>query len=342
MSKLNLLRGAWFAATFSLCLSSYAGDDGEGVLLKVEMRPKIQANRSLITLADVASLSSVNLDLLRRAMVIPLGNIPRSGDVVFLDGGNTKRWLRRQIDLRDEQIQWTGAAITEIHTEHHQIGSEELVAAAQASLRKHLEQATAEFTSPSHRIELQPLFTPISLSIPTSVDSWRVRPMEGMPIGKRMLVWVDLFSGDRFVRALPVRFDVSVFAKAYVATASLSMGQTLQASQLEARDVDYFQRRDNTGASPVFFDANTLAAKRLRRGVQAGKIVTQADLQVIPAVSRGEWASLTSKNGLVTLESRVEVLQDGQVGQTVRVKPFNASSAVLARVSGVGHLELQQ
>ncbi|MCE3270982.1 MAG: flagella basal body P-ring formation protein FlgA [Ramlibacter sp.] len=59
------------------------------------------------------------------------------------------------------------------------------------------------------------------------------------------------------------------------------------------------------------------------------------------AVSRGEWAALRITSGAVSLESRVEVLQDGRVGQRVRVRAATGASGILfAKVIGRGQLEL--
>lgn len=58
------------------------------------------------------------------------------------------------------------------------------------------------------------------------------------------------------------------------------------------------------------------------------------------AVSRGDWAVLRSGEGVVSLESRVEVLQDGRPGQKVRVRQHGADGPILARVVGRGLLEL--
>ena len=59
----------------------------------------------------------------------------------------------------------------------------------------------------------------------------------------------------------------------------------------------------------------------------------------VPAVSRGGRAALAWRVGPVALETRVEVLQDGQPGQTVRVRPIEGSVSMLARVVGPGRLE---
>lgn len=59
-----------------------------------------------------------------------------------------------------------------------------------------------------------------------------------------------------------------------------------------------------------------------------------------PVVARGDWATLRTTQGPITLESRAEVLQDGRTGQRVRVRAQGASGPAFARVLGRGQLEL--
>jgi len=69
--------------------------------------------------------------------------------------------------------------------------------------------------------------------------------------------------------------------------------------------------------------------------------VRAADAERLPtAVVRGEWATLRSVEGAISLESKVEVLQDGRPGQRIRVRSRGASAPVFARVLGRGQLEL--
>jgi len=69
-------------------------------------------------------------------------------------------------------------------------------------------------------------------------------------------------------------------------------------------------------------------------GAEAVEIV-----RALPAVTRGTHALLAWRSGLVELEARVEVLQDGQPGQTVRVRGMTGPGTLLARVVGPGRLE---
>jgi hypothetical protein len=59
-------------------------------------------------------------------------------------------------------------------------------------------------------------------------------------------------------------------------------------------------------------------------------------------VVRGNLATLRSTSGAIRLESRVEVLQDGAVGDDVRVRLPGASDGVLARVVAPGQVEVSQ
>jgi hypothetical protein len=60
------------------------------------------------------------------------------------------------------------------------------------------------------------------------------------------------------------------------------------------------------------------------------------------AVTRGGSATLRLSDGSIQLESVVRVLQDGVLGEQVRVRPANASADIVARVVGVGRLEAVQ
>lgn len=59
-----------------------------------------------------------------------------------------------------------------------------------------------------------------------------------------------------------------------------------------------------------------------------------------PAVERGDTAALRTIVGAVQLESRVQVLEDGRVGELVRVRQQGAAALLSARVKGPGQLEM--
>lgn len=349
MHDSNVSKCTWNAALCAL-LAMVSGPvcaqphDSTQPVLRVEMRPQVQVKASQVTLTDVAYLGSFDPGVLRRAMALPLGFAPRTGETASLQRDRVQRWLRSQAGLQADQVQWSGPAVTEISTASHFMAGEELVPAADTALRRYLENLASQSGAVITKIDLQPVSMPAAISVPDGEIVLRARPLGNARVANHMLVWIDVFSAGRFVRATPVRFEVTLFARTPVAAGTLAAETPLSRDNLEVREVDLTRFDFSStwsGTGVIVSGAATQPMQRLRRTVQSGDMVSEADVQTVPAVSRGDWAMLTTQNGLVALESRVEVLQDGRVGQSVRVKSVNATSAVLARVSGPGRLEMQ-
>jgi len=58
-----------------------------------------------------------------------------------------------------------------------------------------------------------------------------------------------------------------------------------------------------------------------------------------PAVTRGSFAAMVWRSAGIEIETRVEVLQDGQPGQQVRVRTLSAPASIMARVLEPGRVE---
>jgi len=296
--------------------------------IRIALRPEVVLDRAEVTLGDVAVLTTRDLTTLRRLMAVPLGIAPRSGGAVRLERDALERWLRARAGVDPAQVEWTGASASEIHVRARELAGEIVAAAA-------LDAARAALSRGGKRAEVAVSGSPRAVPVPPGRIALEVRPIpERAVIARRLSVWVDVSAGGRFVRTVPVSLDVKVFAPAWVATRDGTPGQLLEGSGLEVREVEWSGR----DAPPLAGDSG--APLRLRRPLAAGEAVTRAHVEPAPEVARGTWATLRSRRGAVELESRVEVLQDGFPGQTVRVKLPNASSAILARVAGPGSLEI--
>ncbi len=173
-----------------------AGELEGGLVLRVRLKPVVEARSQQVTLDDVADMYATELPLLRRAMAIPMGRAPAPGTTLTVRSDQIWRWVAPRLGVGSDKVVFEG---------------------------------------------------------PESV-----------------------------VVAAP--------------------GMAVQA-----------------GAQPM-----TTAAPKTR------------------VVARGDWATLTAQSGPLTLESRVEVLDDGAIGHLVRVRGPHASSSVPARVTGPGRLEMAQ
>jgi len=199
----------------------------------------------------------------------------------------------------------------------------------------------------SVRADVQAASVARDLMLPAGVPTLRVRPLARQAVpSKRMLVWVDAWVDDRFVRTTAVTFEVDAWAPVTVAATPMESGTVIDgivlAGAMEKRVVDLtaVKRGASTGSDGGINLASD-KPQRLRRALRAGEVLTGAHLEPEPVVTRGNWANLQARSGDVSVESRVEVLQDGRKGQIVRVKVPGSHAEVLARVTGPGQVEVQ-
>ncbi|SFQ10950.1 flagellar basal body P-ring formation chaperone FlgA [Variovorax sp. 770b2] len=345
-------------ALAALALPTFAaGQAPVEPLVSIELRPQVKLDQASVRLGDIAYLTTRDLPTLRRLMALALGPAPRPGSPAVLDRDTIVRWVEARSGLQtvdsglrvqtvegalraqSPAIRWTGASETEIESAAQQLPGETVVNAARSALLNWLSQRSV-------RAEVEPVSTARDLFLPPGVTTLRVRPLanQSQPT-RRMLVWVDAWVDDRFVRTTAVTFEVGAWAPVSVASTGIGRGATVDPVMLrgamETREVDLTTVRHGT---PIAIKAGSESAdgsERLRRPLRPGEVLTSAHLEATPAVMRGNWAHLLARSGDVSVESRVEVLQDGRQGQVVRVKVPGSGGEVLARVTGPGQVEVQ-
>jgi flagella basal body P-ring formation protein FlgA len=340
------------------CAWAFAASAQESpALVRLELRQDAGVGQRDVTLGEVANLSSRSLPALQRLMALPLGQLPRSGEAVALQRETVQRWIQLRLGLAADQVAWSGPDSSFVRLTTSEVPGESIADAARKEL-------LAALSRSGLRAQVELTQSPRDVRVPGGRLDFRVRAAAGWRsaaasaatdpvvassgaalLAKRQSVWVDLWVDDRFVRTVPVGFEVSVFAPGYVAAQDLAAGQTVDLShrderQLMVRDVEWSGRASPPVRTAPLVDGN--AALRLRRPVAAGSALTRADVDEAPAIVRGDYATLHAFQGAIELESRVEVLQDGIVGQPVRVKLPGASSAIVARVTAQGQVEVRQ
>jgi flagellar basal body P-ring formation protein FlgA len=260
-------------------------------LARLELVAEARVSDREIVLGDVVRLHSEDLGLARRLANLPVGPAPQPGQSALVQKEALAEWVRRTTGLPFDTVQWSGAEVTRVHRSARLLRGDEIADAAIAVVR-------AGMAASGQHGELRVRGSLRDVEVPAGPVRLLPRPMEpGVALRSRLLVWVDVWVADRFVRSFPVSVE----------------GAGLSVHSAEVR-------LPATGTA-----------------IQG----TEAAGSEMAGVSRGEWAALRTSAGAVSLESRVEVLQDGRVGQRVRVRSsVNASGVLFAKVVGRGQLEL--
>lgn len=311
-------------ALFALCACLAAAASAD---VEIALRSKVELGSGVVRVGDVAVLRSPDLQLLRAIVDLPLGRAPSPGERVLVQQAALASWIRARTGVEAGSLHWSGPERTEVATGQTIVRAEDIAAAAETALRDRLQPQAVRA-----QVELQAL--PRDVVAPPGALRLVARPLEGAALRSRMLVWVEVWSADRFVRAAAVPFHVAAWREVPVAARALAADEPVRQEEITQAAVDVAAQPGLIALPPG------PAGLRMRRAVPVGAALRASDIEDTPAVQRGQWASLRSGEGAVLTQARVEVLQDGRIGQQVRVRPSGAATALFARVTGPGQLEV--
>jgi len=296
--------------------------------VRIDLRPEVEVRARLVSLGDVAYVSTPDLATLERLLSVPLGPAPRPGVSTRLERSALVRWVHARTGLGTARIVWAGAPASVVRGAARRVSGRELATTAEEALR-------AAIAAQGARGELTPTAIPEDLTVPGGEVRLTARGVPRAALSSaRVAVWVELRVDGRLVRAVPIRFDLRVTGPGYVAAAPQRSGQPLDQGALEVREVPW------TGGEVVPVTAGA-GGLRLRRTLRPGEALTRGHVEPLPAVGRGAWAALLAGQGAVRLETRVEVLEDGGTGSLVRVRRPGSQATFVARVTGPGQLEVE-
>jgi len=198
------------------------------------------------------------------------------------------------------------------------------VAAARAAVEQRLgngyEQVALEVTTrPEH------------LPAGKGALEFRALPIAGRWPRARFTAMVEVRSGGRVLRTVPVGFALSAMGRAWVYRDDLAERLPAEQLQLEERNVDVAR-----GSSAPLPSPDTLKGKRLRHPVRAGQVVSIEDFEDVPDVDNRQQVRLMASYGGITVERAGVAMRAANKGETVPVQVAGTSEPVKATVTDRG------
>jgi flagella basal body P-ring formation protein FlgA len=116
---------------------------------------------------------------------------------------------------------------------------------------------------------------------------------------------------------------------ALVLTRSVKRGETLQESDFVVRSI----RVSRPGAYAS--RPSELVGRSLRRNLSQGEAVPLGSVTDVPAIERGKSVTIIAQNAGLTVKTKGEALENGALGETIKVRNI-ASKTVLTAVVVAG------
>lgn len=298
--------------------------------VKIDLRERVILGKENVTLGDIANVSSSDLSALLRVVNLPIGRAPQSGHNVVLERDSLVRWFDRSVRMTGHSVVWGGAIQTVAVTTSQEVTGSKIVDVAKVEMLNWLQSFGDQ-----NIVEL--IHVPKTVAVPEGDLKLTVRALskDVMP-SPRMNRLVDIYVGGKFIRSVSVSFEVSVFKKAAVATRDLKPGDMILESDIEIKEVQIAGKLSS-------LTINNVAEHRLRTkfSLRRGDLITMQNAEPLPLAQRGEWATLVVRSGSFEMESQVEVLREGRLGDVIPVKGKNTSGMVMAKIIAEGRLEMK-
>jgi flagella basal body P-ring formation protein FlgA len=284
--------------------------------VEVELSARTSIDSDRITLGDVARLTPEAPQL----EDTPLGRAPSAGDSRTLDRDFIARALQRA-GLNPENVSWSGADGVTVTRAGQQISTADI----KATIDKYL--ADERNLLPDVDLHFEPHQEPEAFVAPRGKLQIEVVPGADNLFSSRSLTLIFRVDG-RVVNNLTVRGKMSAKADVVVASSRIRRGNRIQPD-----DVNLVRCDITDTAEPVFSLAEVVGME-LGRSVRAGEPIDRRHLQAPVIIERRAFVQIIAERGPMRLEATGTAVEDGRLGETIRVRNSSSLEEIHAEVVG--------
>jgi flagella basal body P-ring formation protein FlgA len=286
----------------------------------ISLRSEAHLEGRTFTLGDIADISGRDKKLISRLQRLLLGRTPRAGVSAKIDRDLVSARVEHLIPGVSIPLAWVGAPKINVLAKSYPLKQQDYLTVAQQHLNNWLSERYQEFST-------KPVGQYDDLHLPAGSVTIEAEVGRRDGISKRMCVWVDLLVKGAHYSTLPVWFKVKAEAEVYVLRRDHTAGTPVIPEMLQ------INRRDIAAVAGVAVaELTAIEGQRLVRDLPSGAVLTEADIQPMPDITKGQRVRIQASVGKVTLFATARALEDGNRGDPIRVERLDGSDSYMARV----------
>jgi flagella basal body P-ring formation protein FlgA len=275
-----------------------------------QLVPDLKVDSSGIFLSQVVVPASSSLAAHTSNVVLPhirLAPAPTLGQTVSFSRDQVVALAQKSVP--DFAItNWSGPERVRVSRATHRLTDSEFT-------RLLIDTLQREQVKEQGELELQLTHPLPPALIPDEGVTLKVTELPSAGVGPNFIVRCELWNGAEHVSDWTVAAQARVWRDVPVADAPLSRGQLLRDAPVSLQRRDVLMFRDACTNFPT--DDSSL---ELTETVPAGTPVLNRSIRVRPMVLRGRMVDGIYQDGSLTIDLKVEPLEDGQPGQTIRIR----------------------
>ncbi|MGE5554156.1 MAG: flagellar basal body P-ring formation chaperone FlgA [Betaproteobacteria bacterium] len=298
--------------------------------LTVELGTEARVAGTQIRLGDVARIVGDQSEQAQVATLtgLVLGQAPRPGQVRTLTRGQVVVRLR-QAGLDPEEVEFTGSESVAVRQPGRLLGREE----AEGLYRREIARLLAV---EEDRVALS-LVNWTEPVVPEGELGFRVRggvAQVARAVATGTLTGpVDLTVNGEAQATLRPRAVISVRVPAVVTREGLARGSVIRPGQVDVVEVELARLPD--GALRTLEEAE---GKQVARSVPTGTPLSRTDVMVPVVIRRGDRVTLCAETGGLILTAQGLALEEGGIGEVIKVQNAQSNRTVEGVVRGAGQV----
>ncbi|NCO52043.1 MAG: flagellar basal body P-ring formation protein FlgA [Deltaproteobacteria bacterium] len=310
----------------TLCLLLICLLPGALMALELPLQTKVEVSSDQVVLRDL--LAPVDADRLDKLSgEIRLFRAPEPGMHRVVSRETLARLVNHQIDAG--QLRLSGAAEVTITRRGIWIEPADI----EMAIADFLAENAARF--PDVKMSFENISLPARFLVPAGAISYEIIPSEPGLIGSRrltLLVRVD----DQIVKNQSLRVELVAHGMVATSMRDLKRGDVLSQENLSLQTQDISQLR-----SGPFFALDKLLGKELKRHVRAGEPLQESQVDFPPLIERGSRVTIQAQGRGLLLTAFGEARQNGELGDSIRVRNNNSQREIRARVLAAGLVSVE-
>ncbi len=290
----------------------------------VRLRPQASVKSATLILADIADVSGDDEALVARLAQTPLGSIT---DVLLLSRAEVAA-LIRSANANSVEVVLTGADFTRVTLATRTPAAAEIAAV----LKSHLALVTQWRQD---EIEIHSIDNLKAIELPEGDVQLRV-VSRGAPSNFRsMLLSVEAILDRKPLRTFWVKADVHVRAQVAQVAKPVAFHSVLKADDLREKVCDIEDPR-----TEYFRTSAEAIGKVSRRALAPGDLLSRNGVEDAGLVRSGETVRLTVESGSLRMTVLARALQNGKLGDPIKVRNMDSDRVISAVVTGRGEVRV--
>lgn len=308
-------KNSFFRLTLSLCLLpamlGWAGAEranaGDPPLLR--LRPDIQVDAQGVYFDQIVIASE--------PFHIRLADSPAFGSALTLSRAQVSQLIEKNAPNL-ASTNWEGSEVIKITRQSRLLQEDEVIAAIVAAIQRNTPldgQLEVVFTRP---------WTPLAAPADQITANIVNLPVSG--ITPNCIIRFELRSAREVLGAWSFPVQAHLWREVLVAQSPLRRGDLLQGANLTREKRDALVLRD------AFSPALISDGLELTENVQTGAPLLNRSVRLYPVVQRGKMIDAIVQDGSLMITAKVQALEDGIPGQTIRVRNLKSGREFRGKV----------